>query len=45
ALLLNCLLLAATEGIASGDPVIANYHFAWFQVLSAPPVSRWTASP
>jgi hypothetical protein len=45
ALLLNCLLLAATEGIASGNMVTANYHFAWFQALNAPPVSRWKASP
>jgi hypothetical protein len=44
AVLLNCLLLAATEGIASGNPVIANYHFAWFQMLSVPPVSGWKAS-
>ncbi|MBV9320828.1 MAG: DUF5631 domain-containing protein [Mycobacterium sp.] len=36
-LLLNCLLLSATAGIASGDRVSANYHFTWFQVLSAPP--------
>lgn len=43
ALLLNCLLLAATEGIATGDLVVANYHFAWFQMLSAPPPSRWAA--
>jgi hypothetical protein len=43
ALLLNCLLLAATEGIATGDRVSANYHFAWFQVLSSPPTSQWTA--
>jgi hypothetical protein len=41
--LLNCLLLAATEGIASGNPVTANYHFAWFQMLSVPPVSGWKA--
>ena len=38
-LLLNCLLLAATEGIATGNLVNANYHFAWFQALSAP----WTS--
>jgi uncharacterized protein DUF5631/uncharacterized protein DUF5632 len=44
ALLLNCLLLAATEGIARGNLIIANYHFAWFEMLSAPPVSRWKAS-
>jgi Family of unknown function (DUF5631)/Family of unknown function (DUF5632) len=36
ALLLNCLLLAATEGAVTGDSVSANYHLAWFQKLSAP---------
>jgi hypothetical protein len=36
ALLLNCLLLAATEAIATGDPVAANYRFAWFRALSDP---------
>jgi uncharacterized protein DUF5631/uncharacterized protein DUF5632 len=36
ALLLNCLLLAATEGGVTGDPISANYHLAWFQKLSAP---------
>lgn len=41
ALLLNYVLLAATEGIATGDRISANYHFAWFQTLSAPPASRW----
>lgn len=35
ALLLNCLLLAATEALASGDPISANYHFAWYQKLAA----------
>lgn len=44
ALLLNCLLLAATEGIASGDLVTANYHFAWFQMLNAPPADSWKAN-
>ena len=44
-LLLNCLLLAATEGIAAGNLVNANYHFAWFQMLSTPPASGWKASP
>jgi Family of unknown function (DUF5631)/Family of unknown function (DUF5632) len=44
-LLLNCLLLAATEGIATGDLVNANYHFAWFQMLSTPPASGWKAGP
>jgi len=34
ALLLNCLLLAATEGIVSGDTISANYHLAWFQKLN-----------
>jgi hypothetical protein len=44
-LLLNCMLLAATENIATGNLVNANYHFTWFQMLSAPPASRWKASP
>ena len=35
ALLLKCLLMAATEGIASGDTVSANYHLAWYQRLAA----------
>lgn len=43
ALLLNCLLLAATESSVVGDPVSANYHFAWFQKLDEPPASQWTA--
>lgn len=34
ALLLNCLLLAATDALAAGDDDAANYHFAWFQALS-----------
>lgn len=41
ALVLNCMLLAATEGIATGDLVSANYHFSWFRTLSAPQVSQW----
>jgi Family of unknown function (DUF5631)/Family of unknown function (DUF5632) len=44
-LLLNCLLLAATEGIAAGNLVNANYHFAWFQMLSTPTASGWKAGP
>jgi Family of unknown function (DUF5631)/Family of unknown function (DUF5632) len=44
-LLLNCLLLAATEGIATKNQVYANYHFAWFQLLSTPPASGWKAGP
>jgi Family of unknown function (DUF5631)/Family of unknown function (DUF5632) len=44
-LLLNCLLLAATEGMATMNAVNANYHFAWFQMLSAPPASGWKAGP
>nr|WP_293001331.1 DUF5631 domain-containing protein [Mycobacterium sp.] len=44
-LLLNCLLLAATEAIATKDRVSANYHFAWFQLLSSPPASGWKAGP
>ncbi len=39
ALLLNCLLLAATEAAVSGDAVSASYHLAWFQTLNAPPES------
>ncbi len=35
ALLLNCLLLAATEAAVTGDPVSTNYHLAWFKKLSA----------
>ena len=38
-LLLNCLLLAATEAVASQDRVSANYHLAWFQELSGSPRS------
>jgi len=34
ALLLNCLLLAATEGIVTDDSISANYHLAWFQRLN-----------
>jgi hypothetical protein len=34
ALLLNCLLLAATEGIVTDDSISANYHLAWFQKLN-----------
>jgi hypothetical protein len=37
ALLLKCMLMAATEGIASGDRVSANYHLAWYQSLATPP--------
>ena len=33
---LNCLLLAAAAGIATGDRVSANYHAAWFLLLNAP---------
>ncbi|SPM39580.1 hypothetical protein MNAB215_1787 [Mycobacterium numidiamassiliense] len=43
ALLLNCLLLAATESSVAGDPISANYHLAWFQKLNEPPASRWSA--
>ncbi|VBA31385.1 hypothetical protein LAUMK136_00030 [Mycobacterium attenuatum] len=35
ALLLNCMLLAATESSVTGDAVSANYHLAWFRELSA----------
>ena len=43
ALLLNCLLLAATECIVTGDPISANYHFAWFQKLDAQSASAQPA--
>ncbi|WP_197379206.1 DUF5631 domain-containing protein [Mycolicibacterium mengxianglii] len=33
-LLLNCLLLSATQALATGDREAANYHFAWFQALT-----------
>ncbi|SOX56781.1 hypothetical protein MAAFP003_5492 [Mycobacterium ahvazicum] len=42
-LLLNCLLLAATESSVAGDVTSANYHLAWFQKLDEPPVSQWSA--
>lgn len=42
ALLSNCLLLAATEAIAVGDEVSANYHYAWFEALNAPSRSQWS---
>jgi Family of unknown function (DUF5631)/Family of unknown function (DUF5632) len=42
ALLLNCLLLAATESSVAGDLISANYHLAWFQKLDEPPASQWT---
>jgi Family of unknown function (DUF5631)/Family of unknown function (DUF5632) len=45
ALLLNCLLLAATESLVSGDLISANYHLAWFQKLDKPPASQWTTKP
>lgn len=36
-LLLKCMLMAATEGIASGDTVSANYHLAWYRMLGSTP--------
>lgn len=39
--LLNCQLLAATDALASGDKVSANYHFSWFETLSVKPASQW----
>ncbi|MGB3893100.1 MAG: DUF5631 domain-containing protein, partial [Mycolicibacter sinensis] len=41
AVVLNCMLLAATEGVATGDAVSANYHYSWFRTLSAPPAGQW----
>jgi Family of unknown function (DUF5631)/Family of unknown function (DUF5632) len=43
AALLNCLLLAATESLVTGDSISANYHFAWFQKLDDPPATQTTA--
>ncbi|WP_428339086.1 DUF5631 domain-containing protein [Mycobacterium sp.] len=34
-LLLNCQLLAATEGLAGNEWLTANYHLAWFLKLSS----------
>ena len=45
ALLLNCLLLAATESLVTGHSISANYHLAWFQKLDEPPASQWTTRP
>ncbi|OSC40286.1 DUF5631 domain-containing protein [Mycobacterium decipiens] len=36
ALLLNCMLLATTEGLVAEERVSANYHLAWFRKLTAP---------
>jgi hypothetical protein len=41
--LLNCMLLAATEAIARADQTAANYHFAWFTAVNAPSASSWSA--
>ncbi len=38
--LLKCLLFAATEAIASGDSISANYHLAWYRKLAASPPGR-----
>lgn len=43
--LMNCLLLATTEALAAKNMVSANYHFAWFQLLSSPPPGNWKAGP
>jgi Family of unknown function (DUF5631)/Family of unknown function (DUF5632) len=45
ALLLNCLLLAATESSVAGDKTSANYHLAWFQKLDEPLGSQWSTEP
>ena len=42
ALLLNCLLLAATDSSVAGDATSANYHLAWFQKLDEPLGSQWS---
>jgi hypothetical protein len=43
ALLLNCLLLAATDSLVAGDSISANYHLAWFQKLDEPLASQRAA--
>jgi Family of unknown function (DUF5631)/Family of unknown function (DUF5632) len=45
ALLLNFLLLSATEGSVTGDSTSANYHLAWFLKLNAPPAGQWAEKP
>jgi hypothetical protein len=40
ALVLNCLLLAATEAFVAQDSISANYHLAWFHKLNQPPSSQ-----
>jgi hypothetical protein len=45
ALLLNCLLLAATESSVAGDATSANYHLAWFRKLDEPLGSQWSTEP
>ena len=40
ALLLDCLLMAATAAIAIGDRLSANYHLSWFQALAGQPAGR-----
>ncbi len=42
-LLLNCMLLASTEGIATGDWITANYHFAWYQVFNSAAAGKHAA--
>ncbi|CAN5559230.1 hypothetical protein BH09ACT7_BH09ACT7_51490 [soil metagenome] len=41
--LLNCMLLAATEAIARAEVTAANYHFAWFTALNARSATSWSA--
>ncbi|BBZ46646.1 hypothetical protein MPRM_39270 [Mycobacterium parmense] len=40
ALLLNCMLMAATERMVSGDPLSANYHLAWYRQLVSTPADQ-----
>lgn len=40
AILLNCLLLAATDALAAGDRETANYHFAWFHEFTTAPAGN-----
>jgi hypothetical protein len=43
-LLLNCMLLAATERSVAGDAIAANYHLAWFRKLDSPPTTKWAGT-
>ena len=43
--LLNCLLMAATEGIVTGDLLSANYHFVLVPEARRAATSKWASKP